>query len=674
VNASAGTPLPAHTAALDYAARGWPVFPAMIDAEGKKKSRKSAEFSDGRRWGATTDPNEIRRDFSRWPDALVGIVTGPESGLFVVEADTDKAHGVDGIGSINALIQQHGPLPATIEAVSPSGSWHVYFRWPEAGGIRNSTSLVAPGIDVRGEGGMIIAPPSVRPGKSSPYSWANPPGLFDLADCPEWLLAMCRKKLSEGTSPGDGFRIDAGSNGWAAAALRDEFARLLSAPVGTRNDILNAGAFNLAQIIAGGALEETDVRARLLAAALAIGLPEEEALTTIESGFAAGLKFPRGPKEPKSDAGKNRPAEGGANLSGGTAARAGRFYSAAELKGRPVPPREWLVDGLVPMKNVTLLSGDGGTGKSLLAHQLGISVAAGGLGCSWLGMPTRPGRVIYLSCEDDDEELHRRSADILRHHGLDYDDIAGMTIRSLAGEDALLAVDTKVALVQTELFAELEARAADEQPALIILDTLADVYPANENDRAKVRQFIGIVRGLAIRQQCAVLLLGHPSLTGLTSGTGTSGSTAWNNSVRSRLYLERIVQDGYEPDPDRRILTTKKANYGRVGGEIAMRWCDGLFDADAPESTLDRRAAGMKAERVFLKLLRLHTDQGRRVNASGGSHYAPKLFAEHPDSEGCTKKALRSAMERLLADGKLVNQRDGPPSRRVSCLVEVGHD
>ena len=78
------------------------------------------------------------------------------------------------------------------------------------------------------------------------------------------------------------------------------------------------------------------------------------------------------------------------------------------------------------------------------------------------------------------------------------------------------------------------------------------MYPANENDRAKVRQFVGILRGLALRQRCAVMLLGHPSLTGLNTGTGTSGSTAWNNSVRSRLYLERIVRDGYEPDPDKR--------------------------------------------------------------------------------------------------------------------------
>jgi hypothetical protein len=75
----------------------------------------------------------------------------------------------------------------------------------------------------------------------------------------------------------------------------------------------------------------------------------------------------------------------------------------------------------------------------------------------------------------------------------------------------------------------------------------------NENDRAQARQFIGMLRGLAIRHECAVLLLSHPSVAGIASGGGSSGSTAWNNSVRSRLYLSRVVgNDGFEANPDAR--------------------------------------------------------------------------------------------------------------------------
>ena len=203
-------------------------------------------------------------------------------------------------------------------------------------------------------------------------------------------------------------------------------------------------------------------------------------------------------------------------------------------------------------------------------------------------------------------------------------------------------------LMASALFQELEARAANEQPALIVIDTLADVYPANENDRAKVRQFVGILRGLAIRQNCAIMLLGHPSLSGLSSGTGASGSTAWNNSVRSRIYLSRIIQDGYEPDPNRRMLTTKKANYGKVGGEIALTWQQGVFVAESAPTGLDRMAAGAKAERVFLKLLDEFTAQGRYVSAQPGPTYAPTEFAKHPQAEGVTSRAFKQAMEALL--------------------------
>jgi len=348
--------------------------------------------------------------------------------------------------------------------------------------------------------------------------------------------------------------------------------------------------------------------------------------------------------------------------------RESRFYTGVSLKGKPVPVRQWLVPDLVPKNTVTLFGGDGGTGKSLVALQLAVSVATGD---GWMGRCADRGRVIYLSAEDDEGEIHRRTDDILRTYGRSYDDLVGLTLRSLAGEDALLAFETQVALVQTTLFNELEQLAADETPALIVIDTLADVFPANENDRAKVRQFVGILRGLAIRRKCAVLLLAHPSLTGLSSGSGTSGSTAWNNSVRSRLYLERIAQEGFEANPDARVLRTMKANYGRTGGEIGMTWQNGVFVAASVETGLDRTAGNAKAERVFLSLLRLLTGQGRHVSDKSCAAYAPKLFAEHPKAEGITKRAFKSAMETLMADGKVKIAQDGPPSRRVSFICEV---
>ena len=127
----------------------WYVFPAPPD---EKKPYKAAEFSNGHKWGMTKDPDEIRRDFARWPDAGVGVPTGPENGIWVLDVDTVAGHDVDGDAELNRLTAVYGALPPTRQARSPSGSIHYYWQWPEDTHIRTSTSKIGPGIDVKGAG------------------------------------------------------------------------------------------------------------------------------------------------------------------------------------------------------------------------------------------------------------------------------------------------------------------------------------------------------------------------------------------------------------------------------------------------------------------------------------------------------------------------------------------
>lgn len=351
--------------------------------------------------------------------------------------------------------------------------------------------------------------------------------------------------------------------------------------------------------------------------------------------------------------------------------RASRFVAASELHGQPVPARLWHVEGFIPGRTVTMLNGDGGTGKSLLALQLACATA---LGRPWIGRHVAGGNALFLSAEDDMAELHRRLADIVAAEGATLADLDRLTIRSLAGEDALLARSDgrSGALTPSALYAELEAHVAASEPALVALDTLADLFPGNENDRSQAQQFIGLLRGLAIRNDCAVVVLAHPSLSGMSSGSGTSGSTGWNNSVRSRLYLERIRSEGYEADPDARVLRGMKNNYARTGDEIALRWQAGVFVAEAEETGLDRMAAASKGERVFMKLLRDFTAEGRQVSPKTGHGYAPAVFAKSGRAEGCSKTALGVAMESLFAKGAIRIEVSGPPSRPVNRIVEAG--
>ena len=245
---------------------GWHVFPVPI---GTKKSHKSADRSGGRPWGATTDAAEIRRDFKRWPDATVGIVTGAVSGVFVVEADTKEGHDVDGIASLAALEAEHGALPLTRQAVSPSGSVHYYFNHPGSEfKIKNSTSKVAPGVDVRGDGGMVVAPPSIKPGKGA-YRWRNE--FTPIADCPQWLLdqilageekpelsisqraiALVRPPAESDPYTDYGATVSHKGEGYIEAALRGEYEDVVSLSNG-RNEQLNISAVKDGQWVVGGA-------------------------------------------------------------------------------------------------------------------------------------------------------------------------------------------------------------------------------------------------------------------------------------------------------------------------------------------------------------------------------------------------------------------------------------
>jgi bifunctional DNA primase/polymerase-like protein/primase-like protein len=168
----------------------WTVFPAP---PGTKKSYLSSKYSGGRRWGASNDPAKLERHFGKvFTKANIGIPTGAENGFWVLEADTPKGHAVDGIAELRKLERKYGRLPKTLMAVSPSGSLHYYFKWPKGKlVICNSASKIAPGLDVRGEGGMVLAPPSLKDGVGQ-YRFLNwgTPGAF----APKWLLELVVRK------------------------------------------------------------------------------------------------------------------------------------------------------------------------------------------------------------------------------------------------------------------------------------------------------------------------------------------------------------------------------------------------------------------------------------------------------------------------------------------------
>jgi RecA-family ATPase len=348
------------------------------------------------------------------------------------------------------------------------------------------------------------------------------------------------------------------------------------------------------------------------------------------------------------------------------------LVSAASLASKYPAPRHFLAPGLIPGRDVTLLTGHGGDGKSLLALML---LAAVGSHLPWLGVEVAHGRALYLSAEDELDEVHRRLAAICSAEGLDLADLDRLDILPLAGEPALLAIEGKGgAMTPTPLWAAFAAKVEAIRPALAVIDNAADVFGGNEISRAHVRQFISMLRGLALKADCAILLLSHPSVAGMSTGTGLSGSTAWNNSVRSRLYLTRPeAAQGEITDPDARILQAKKSNYGPLAADIQLRWADGRFvnESTAPPTRLDKATVEAKAEAVFLDLLQQFESEGRSVSPNSGHSYAPAIFSAHADAKGVSKSILKAAMDRLLKAGRIKVETTGPVSRRISRLEFV---
>jgi len=153
----AGHPSPMLAAALAAAGRGWSVV--AVRPRAKAPLVPWLELQERR-----AHADEIRGWFERWPDANVGVVTGAISNLVVI--DVDPAHG--GRDSLAQLEEELGRLPPTVEAITGGGGNHFYFAHP--GGAVPNRAGVLPGIDVRGDGGTIVMPPSVHP-SGRRYRW-----------------------------------------------------------------------------------------------------------------------------------------------------------------------------------------------------------------------------------------------------------------------------------------------------------------------------------------------------------------------------------------------------------------------------------------------------------------------------------------------------------------------
>ena len=279
--------------ALAYAERGWRVFPLHGIVNGICTCGRTDCGSAGKHplvrrglYEATTDRGVIKEWWRRWRSANIGLATGADSGLAVIDVDLPAA-----LASLGKLIELR--IPGTLSGLTGGGGLHLVFSSddPELGNSAGRLPAVTdelPGIDLRANGGYIVAPPSLHR-SGTRYHWLDVERA--IAPAPHWLKQPERTYVALGDVAGASFEGD--GTAYGLAVLRDELDRLRAAQVGTRNHELNRAAFVLAQLVAGGELLENAARSSLLGVALSIGLDEPESRQTIDSAFAAGLQKPR---------------------------------------------------------------------------------------------------------------------------------------------------------------------------------------------------------------------------------------------------------------------------------------------------------------------------------------------------------------------------------------------
>jgi RecA-family ATPase len=703
---------------------GWHVFPVKFVGTAKK-SYKSAEHSGGARWGMTADPDQIYRDFSRWFNAGVGVPTGEINLVWAVDADTvEGGHRADGVSTMKILQEEHGALPDTLTAISPSGSVHWYFNLPEGVTIKNSTGKIGPGVDVRGEGGMVVAPPTRKKRTVHPYRWLS---RAPVADAPQWLIDLA-------TAP-DPQRTDDGGPHQSGEA-EAEISRIAEAVALIPNDDLDWESWNTTGMTVWRATGGGEQGRRIFHAWSQRSDKYDYDYTESKwneyfkyppNQVGAGSIFHRAEEAcpgyealaafPDHDVAKSIAAfmkEAGIEVNDGDDETVERVaeqieqqhrerddadaldYQACREDAANPPPKafgrlraidmrtwddvsppeqEWAVRWRIPLECVALFSGEGGTGKSIIGLQMAVDAVRG---AEWFGAPVKQGPALIVEAEEGEKVIHRRLFDILDHHGLRFADVRrDLHVVSLKGEDAVLAAANHKSgtLVTSPLYKSLLEMAGDVKPVLTVIASSADVYAGSEMDRSLVRQFVGLLTRVAIAARGSLVLISHPSLTGISSGSGLSGSTQWHNAVRARFYLKTIKpkkngdDDDEAPDTNLREIQFHKNQYGPTSESIALRYQSGLF-LPVTASTADEAAREAGAEQVFLSLLTRFTYQKQHLSPNAkANNYAPHKIATQPEARGFRKRELETAMQRLLDQEKIHIDDSGPPSRQTQRLI-----
>jgi len=532
----------------DVAAKlGVPVFPCGAN----KRPIVETGFK-----AATADPQAIAALFSRQGVELIGMPTGRASGLVAVDIDIRPDH--DG----SAWLEEHRyALPETRTHKTRSGGLHLLFRAPADVEIRNSASRIAPGVDVRGEGGYVILPPS--PG----YSVADD---TEPADMPRWLIRACLPPEAAPAPPVQPRQATRhGGTAYGMAALDSECHAITRAPFGRQEPTLNEAGLKVGALIAGGELEEGPALAELLAAARFIASePGREPWTAAEIEKKIRRAVSDGKTKPRQAPPRAAPAwEASAPPPPIDDEGYWSDVAANVDMGEPVeePPHEApqrdrsnlplvyfdaiaasldvrdFVQGLLVEQSSAVLYGESNSGKTFFATALALSVAAG---LPFFGRRVEQGGVLYLALEGGQGFRNRIAAWRERHDTIP----TAIHFAAVPAQVNLLdpAADTHRVIAAA-------AQATERMGApikLIVVDTLARAMAGgNENAPEDMGALVMNMDRIREATGATVLFIHH---SGKDAAKGARGHSSLRAAIDTEIEVE--ASDG----PIRRATVVKQ--------------------------------------------------------------------------------------------------------------------
>jgi RecA-family ATPase len=329
-----------------------------------------------------------------------------------------------------------------------------------------------------------------------------------------------------------------------------------------------------------------------------------------------------------------------------------------ELAKHTAPEREFVLPEWIPARCVTLLHGFGGVGKSLLGQQIGT---AGAFGREFLGNVVNAERVLGWWGEDDHDEIWRRQENINRAFGIaSLSDLDGKVFwRPCPGDDiTLFTAANESDLRTTQEFEVLRQQINDLKIKLTFLDSVAQIAAIPENNRPLVTRCMQSLTSLCLQASSTVVLIGHNNRAG-----DYSGSSAWENRVRSRCHLKRErAEDGTETIK----LGRPKANYADREEGVTLEWHRGAYRCtdqrfETYGDRLERECRERECDQVFLDALDRLTEQHRTVSASpNAGNYAPKVMVQGGLANGAGSKELERSMARLFKEGRIIADAELP--------------